>query len=240
MAKQRYIKDSFWTDSYIESLSPDYKLVFLYLLTNPQMNVAGVYEIRAKRIAFETGYDIEVIQNILNKFEEDGKIIYKNDWIVVVNFFKHLSLGSKTAEGVNRIIDSSPQEIQDLFSVKTVTNTEDNSFDVYILDTPYIPHIYPSETHVNSYKLKVKSSKLKVNKEKKHFGELENVKLTEDEYQKLVEKFGAKGTEEKILALGSYMASKGKKYKSHYATILSWSRNDKQLSGNTSKYDKFS
>ena len=30
MSKQRYVKDSFWSDSYIESLSPDYKLLFLH------------------------------------------------------------------------------------------------------------------------------------------------------------------------------------------------------------------
>ncbi len=92
MSKQRYIKDSFWTDSYIESLSPDYKLVFLYLLTNPQMNIAGVYEIRTKRVAFETGYDVEVIENILSRFQDDFRIIYKDNWIILVNFFKHLPL----------------------------------------------------------------------------------------------------------------------------------------------------
>jgi len=48
------------------------------------------------------------------------------------------------------------------------------------------------------------------------------VKLTSDEYQKLKEKFGEDGTKERISRLNNYKASKGKKYKSDYHTILVW------------------
>jgi len=54
------------------------------------------------------------------------------------------------------------------------------------------------------------------------FGELKNVKLKEEEYKKLVERFGEGETNEMIFELGTYMASKGKRYNSHYATILNW------------------
>lgn len=57
------------------------------------------------------------------------------------------------------------------------------------------------------------------------YGEFKNVKLTDDEYKKLEEK----NLLPYIEKLSSYIASKGKKYKSHYATILTWSRkNDKK------------
>lgn len=58
------------------------------------------------------------------------------------------------------------------------------------------------------------------------YGEFKNVKLTDIEYKKLEEK----NLLPYIERLSSYIASKGKKYKSHYATILNWSRNqeDKQ------------
>jgi hypothetical protein len=39
MAKQRYVRTSFWTDKYIEELSPNEKLIFLYLLTNECTNL---------------------------------------------------------------------------------------------------------------------------------------------------------------------------------------------------------
>lgn len=55
-------------------------------------------------------------------------------------------------------------------------------------------------------------------------GQFLNVLLSEDEFKKLNQQFGEDGTRERIEALSSYIASKGKKYKSHYATILTWER----------------
>lgn len=55
------------------------------------------------------------------------------------------------------------------------------------------------------------------------YGEFQNVKLTKDEYHKLEQA----NLLPYIEKLSSYMASKNKKYKSHYATILNWSRKDK-------------
>lgn len=57
---------------------------------------------------------------------------------------------------------------------------------------------------------------------------LDCVKLTSEEYQKLIEFFGS---EEKAMAkiqvLNDYVMSKGKKYASHYHTILNWNRMEK-------------
>lgn len=61
---------------------------------------------------------------------------------------------------------------------------------------------------------------------KRKYGLFENVLLTDEEYQKLKDKFT--DYENKIENLSSYIASKGDKYKSHYATILNWSRKDNQ------------
>lgn len=56
------------------------------------------------------------------------------------------------------------------------------------------------------------------------FGEFEKVKLTKEEYQKLIERMGEHNTNLMIAELDTYIASKGKKYSSHYATILGWAR----------------
>ena len=55
---------------------------------------------------------------------------------------------------------------------------------------------------------------------------LEFVKLTDDEYKKLVDKFGEQDTKNKIQKLDDYIGSKGTKYVSHYRTILNWSKKD--------------
>lgn len=71
---------------------------------------------------------------------------------------------------------------------------------------------------------KVKKSKEEKVEKKKH-GTFDNVYLSEKEYLSLSERFGDE-VEEKINALSEYVSSKGKKYTSHYATILSWARKD--------------
>ena len=62
--------------------------------------------------------------------------------------------------------------------------------------------------------------------EKKPYGEFQNVFLMDAELRKLNEKFGEKGAGEKIRNLSEQIESKGYRYKSHYATILTWDRKD--------------
>ena len=52
-----------------------------------------------------------------------------------------------------------------------------------------------------------------------------NVLLTDEEYEKLQEEF-PHDYSDRIERLSEYIASTGKKYKSHLATIRSWARND--------------
>ena len=66
------------------------------------------------------------------------------------------------------------------------------------------------------------NNKKEINKER--FGEFNNVLLSKEEYHKLEES----NLLPYIEKLSSYIASKGKKYKSHYATILTWARKDKK------------
>jgi len=64
------------------------------------------------------------------------------------------------------------------------------------------------------------------------------VKLTENEYQKLIDKLGQSITEQYIERLNLYIGSKGDKYKSHYYTILNWVNKDNKggdKNGNTGR-----
>lgn len=72
---------------------------------------------------------------------------------------------------------------------------------------------------------------LKIEKEidkkqkKKKFGEFSNVLLTEQEFEKLKEKFPHDYLQ-RIERVSGYVASTGKSYKSHYATIINWAKKD--------------
>ncbi len=77
---------------------------------------------------------------------------------------------------------------------------------------------------------KVKLSKVKLSKDKYK----DYVFLSGEEYTKLVEKFGEAGTDDRIETLNNYLGSSGRKYKSHYHTILAWERKDMPKKPNTS------
>ncbi len=75
-----------------------------------------------------------------------------------------------------------------------------------------------------------------IDKRKKgKYGELENVKLTLSQFERLKKRFPV-NYERYIDDLSYYIASKGDKYKSHYAAILSWHR-DKDKADEMSSFD---
>ena len=55
----------------------------------------------------------------------------------------------------------------------------------------------------------------------------ESVLLTAEEYQKLKDMFGSEA-DDKIQNLNNYILSSGRKYKSHYHTILVWEKKNKE------------
>jgi hypothetical protein len=101
----------YWDDPYIMALDPSEKLVFLYLLTNPLTTICGVYEIMTKRIAFDTGFDREVVERILERFERDDRCLYRDGWIAMRNWIKHQSLAPGVQEGIRRQLALVPREM---------------------------------------------------------------------------------------------------------------------------------
>lgn len=89
---------------------------------------------------------------------------------------------------------------------------------------------------------KSKSKREKKPAPPKHkYGEYNNVLLTDEEYTKLAAEYP--DFLDKIENLSNYIASKGDKYKSHYATIRNWARKDaaptKKKSAEAEKLDQF-
>jgi len=110
MSKKRYVETSFWDDYYVSDLDPSEKLLFLYLLTNPATNIAGVYQILVKRIAADTGFDADMVRKIMGRFENDGKMVYKDGWLVLINFIKHQKTGGPSVQkGIERSIKNAPE-----------------------------------------------------------------------------------------------------------------------------------
>ena len=85
----------------------------------------------------------------------------------------------------------------------------------HMLATCYQDAIPETETEESREETKTNTNK------QKH---MDFVLLSDDEHSKLIGKFGVTGTAIYIENLNDYIGSKGKKYKSHYHTILSWDR----------------
>ena len=66
-----------------------------------------------------------------------------------------------------------------------------------------------------------------------------NILLFEEEYQKLVERFGEVGTKDKLETLSLYKWSRGKKYSSDYATVLSWAKKDEKEHPAQDRFTKY-
>lgn len=116
MSKQRYIDTKFWDDSYVLTLDPSEKLVFLYLLTSPLTAICGVYEIALKRVAFDTGFDQDTVMRILSRFERDGRCIYRNGWIALRNWIKHQSDSPKIQRGIELQLAEVPPKLAEYVS----------------------------------------------------------------------------------------------------------------------------
>lgn len=130
----------------------------------------------------------------------------------------------------------STQEITQLphgkFSVFTVKNYSEYQCDNTISNNQVTQNQHSANT--DPYIKKSRSQEVKNIKEKnisieilkKKFGEFENVMLTGEEHEKLVDSLGDIGAKEYIERLSSYLAQSGRRYKSHYATLLNWWRKD--------------
>lgn len=113
MSTQRYISTSFWDDEWIRKLNPSERYIYLYLLTNPLTNIAGVYKTTMDRICFDTGYEPKVIETIFKRFSADRKAFFHNGYIIIPSWPKYQKADqrSKIRAGIEAIIKELPFEI---------------------------------------------------------------------------------------------------------------------------------
>lgn len=112
------IDTDMWDDEYVDSLSPDGKLLFFYFLTNLHTNLAGCYKITRKRMHINTGLEYEVIDDLLTAFENDEKVMYRDGRLLVRNFIDHQKMGNeKIKKGVLNLLPDFPEWCIDTLSI---------------------------------------------------------------------------------------------------------------------------
>lgn len=77
-----------WSDPAFEELPPEGKLIFLWLLTNPTRDNAGVTRVGLKRLSFETGIALADLDGYLELAMRAGKFEKHGDRVLSVNWIK--------------------------------------------------------------------------------------------------------------------------------------------------------
>ena len=100
MGIKRIVDTEFWEDDKVESMTPEEKYFWLYLLTNPYTKQLGIYKITKKQMGFHLGYDNETVTKLLDRFENTyGLVKYMENEIAIKNFLRHSILkGGKPVE----------------------------------------------------------------------------------------------------------------------------------------------
>ncbi|HCQ5581948.1 TPA: helix-turn-helix domain-containing protein [Clostridioides difficile] len=141
----------------------------------------------------------------------------------------------------NRIKSNSNEKESNIYFILTAKlgSEYDAQQVVNVMHNPSAPHAQQVVHEVHSKKTYNKKTYIKSNttpqKEPKtdyldlSFLDLdmEKVKLTKEEYDKLISKFGKKYIHDKIVSLENYIVNgKGSRYKSHYRALLTWGNGD--------------
>lgn len=200
MSKLRSVSTSFWSDPFIEELSPEAKLLYLYLITNDKTNMLGVYESSIKKMSFETDISKENIKTYLNNFEGFGKIQYLDNYIILVNYAKHQRYNTNMRKSAIQIYNCLPDSIK--FCIDLPSDMES------LKESKPVKAIEKAEAVEESgYKYKEG-----------------NLQLTHKEYRKLTENHSEMIVDDYIDRVANWKNKD--KIKSMYFTIIRWMSKD--------------
>lgn len=217
MGINRVVNTDFWDDEKVlDNFSPEDKLFWLFLLTNPQSKQLGIYKLPIKKISFYTGYDENAVSILLDRFEKFYNVIKYNketQEVAILNYLKwSIIRGGKPVEDC---IKADMEKVKDKSLITFVykhlaesdiskTVTLENVF-------KYIKENYSEEAAATG-EAEPKDTKHK-------YGEFKNVLLTDEERGKLL---ALENGERAIEYLSEHIALKGYKAKSHYLAIRKW------------------
>lgn len=209
----------------IESLPDAYAIIvvwFKLLCLAGKQNNSGVFMMNNqiaytdKMLATIFRMKESTVQLALQTFEQFGMVEIIDGVITIPNWGKHQNLDQlESKKEYMRKYMKEYREKQKLLTGKTSCKTNSKA------------NVSEADKEEDKELEREKEELPKGNSKKpvKHkYGEYNNVLLTDDELDKLKAEYP--DWQERIERLSSYVASTGKAYKSHYATIRNWARKD--------------
>jgi len=227
MARIRTIKPEFWDDEKLATIPRDARLLFIGM-----WNFSDDYGVIK-------GHPVW-IKNKVFPYDDIRQATF-NEWLLSLEKLRCIipfeSNGEKfyfirTFDDHQRV--DKPSQTRNPEPPADILETNRSLFDEGSTNTPRgLPVVREGKGRVGKDKGE--------GSEKRLF--LEDVRLTEGEYQKLVTKHGREPTEKAIELLNNYKKAKGKKYSSDYHAILNWAMEKAKQGGNGNgsyqRLDKF-
>lgn len=237
----RKIETRLWHDEKVREMTSDTKLLWLYLLTGPQSNSLGCYVISKAAIADDLDWPLPKLERTFSELLAKRLVQYDTPTrlLFIINYLKHNAkfenVATKAA-AVRQFYALPKSTVLEAFLECAKTHTAfSDSFANVSLNLRSLVSVSVSDTVSSIGGSAPPHSKVP----KISYGEFQNVLLTEVERGKLVKKFGETVTDDFIERVSRYVESKGKKYKSHYATILEWADKDGVGAKGSSRRDDF-
>ena len=213
----------------IESLPDSYAIItvwFKLLCLAGKQNNSGVFMMGRiaytdKMLATIFRMKESTVTLALNTFEQFGMIEIVDGVITIPNWGKHQNLDQlENKKEYMRKYMKGYREKQKALTCKT--NSKANVSEADKEGEGYKEEGYKEEGEIKNNSVSEKRTKPTKHK----YGEYNNVLLTDEELDKLKDEYI--DWQDRIERLSSYVASTGKPYKSHYATIRNWARKDKE------------
>lgn len=89
MANFRTLSPALWSDPFIEGLSAQEKLLYIYLFSNEHVNNVGYMQATLRKISFETAVPQDAVASFLEKTDRLGKTARDGDAILCLNFVRY-------------------------------------------------------------------------------------------------------------------------------------------------------
>lgn len=229
MARYHDIDASIWEE--LEDNSPSEKLLYIYAFSNPLVRDSGLYRIGDKTILSQTGLSRSSFEGALKglapkiAYDQEQKVMF------VAGKFKRRLSGLKNNKNMIKAVQHDLDAFKDSFVTALFINKYEGALKG--LGSLSLPLPLPLPI---------------INEDKKHdlptsrmlcFGEHGLVRMTAEEHEKLSQKLGG-SVQTYVSRLEKYIGQTGKKYKSHYFTILNWYGKDNEPTVTTnSKLSRF-
>jgi hypothetical protein len=105
---RRSIRTQFWNDPEIENLSERATYLFSSLLTFPENNIAGVFEITEKKISHYTKMSLEDIQSAFRELEIKNKVRRFGYWVIIKNHIKNQKINANMSISIVKDLCKTP------------------------------------------------------------------------------------------------------------------------------------